>query len=360
MKKANKMPFYALLSANAVSQTGNVLTIITLPWFVYSTTKSAGQTGLIGFSETLPLIFAVFYTGVVLNKTGYKRGSVIADLGSGLAVLSIPLLSETIGLQFWELLGLVFMRSVFDGPGVTARQSLLPDVIEMAGISPERGNSAYQLIQRLSLLLGSPLAGILIGLLSPTNVLWVDTATFAISALVIGILIPSTYRAKQAEKETGLEIKQAGYLAQLKASWNFVKNDRLLVAILIMVVITNFLDGPLGSVLLPVFVNQNFGNAGILGILIAGFGLGAIIGTVLFGAIGSRLSRRTTYFGAFILFSLPIMVLALVPVLPVSIVTVFAAGVAAGPINPLIMTVLQERLPLEQRGQIFSLVSVKN
>lgn len=42
----NRIPLFALLAANAVSMTGNVFTLIAIPWFVLQTTGSAAQTGL--------------------------------------------------------------------------------------------------------------------------------------------------------------------------------------------------------------------------------------------------------------------------------------------------------------------------
>src|SRR5690242_16068833 len=138
----NKIPFFALLSANTISLAGNVLTLIALPWFVLQTTGSASKTGLTGFFSAVPLVLASFFGGALVDRIGHKRISVLADLMSGLAVAIVPLLYLTGGLEFWHLLALVFIANLMDAPGSTARTVLLPEVAELAGVRLERANAA--------------------------------------------------------------------------------------------------------------------------------------------------------------------------------------------------------------------------
>src|SRR5436853_2119911 len=183
----NRVPFFALLSANAISWIGNVMAAVAVPWFVLQTTGSPVKTGLTAFFEALPVVIAAFFGGAIVDRLGHKRVSIIADIASALAVVLIPLLHNTIGLAFWQLLGLVFLSALFNIPGGTARGTLLPELIERAGIRPERANSAYQAIPRLAILLGPPLAALLIVAIGASNVLWFDAATFAASAAIVSI-----------------------------------------------------------------------------------------------------------------------------------------------------------------------------
>jgi hypothetical protein len=56
-----RMPVLALLSANAVSMTGNAMATVAIPWFVLQTTGSAAKTGftfaVIGLSNVLAAFF---------------------------------------------------------------------------------------------------------------------------------------------------------------------------------------------------------------------------------------------------------------------------------------------------------------
>ncbi len=52
--------------------------------------------------------------------------SIVSDVASGFTVALIPALYHTVGLQYWQLLVLVFLSALLDAPGVTARESIPP------------------------------------------------------------------------------------------------------------------------------------------------------------------------------------------------------------------------------------------
>lgn len=349
--KRTRLPLFALLGANGVSMTGNVLTMIAVPWFVLQTTGSASLTGLTATFTALPAIVAAFFGGTLVDRAGYKRTSIIADLTSGVTVALIPLLYHLLGgrFAFWQLLVLVFLGALLDAPGGTARLSLLPDVAKMAGMRLERVNSAAQAIQRGSNLLGAPLAGFLIAFMGADRVLWVDAASFAVSALMVAAFVPSRRAPEQEEAPA----KQSRYLEDLKEGLRFIWRDRLTFTVVSTVMVTNFLDAPLFAVIMPVYVSRVFGSPVNLGLIIAGFGAGAMLGTIIFGAVGHRLPRRLTFALSFIVVGLQFFFLAALPPVGFIIAAFALLGLASGPLNPIIMTVMQERVPAEMRGRVF-------
>jgi MFS family permease len=344
--RRDRVPLFALLGANAVSMTGNVLAMLAIPWFVLQTTGSASKTGLVAFFTALPAILAAFFGGAFVDRVGYKATSIIADIFSGVTVALVPLLYYTIGLAFWQLLALVFLGALLDAPGSTARLSLLPDVTSLAGMRLERANAAAQAIQRGSGLLGAPLAGLLIAFVGASRVLWVDAASFAVSALMVATMVPSPPSTQRTESTSR-------YLEELKKGLEFLRRDRLIRTIVIIVMITNCLDAPLFAVLMPVYTKQLYGSAVGLGLIIAGFGGGSMLGTIIFGAIGHRLARRATFIAAFIIAGLEFWILTTLPSLPVTVLLMTSVGFIVGPLNPIIMTVIQERAPAEMRGRVF-------
>jgi MFS family permease len=339
-----RTPFLALLVANAISLVGSTLTSLAIPWFVLATTGSAARTGVTAFCQALAVVIASFVGGAFVDRLGHKRASVIADLGSGLIVMLIPLLHQTTGLAFWQLLVLVFVRSFFDTPGSTARAALLPDVAALAGISLERANASVQAVSRGARLLGAPLAGILIAAIGSSQVLWIDAATFFASAAVIAGAL--------SHKVTPVEPRKH-FRDEIATGLRFIWNDRLLRSIVGAVAITNLFESPIFAVILPVYVQQKLGSAISLGLLIASVGGGALLGALVFGALGPHLPRRVTYMSAFILLGLAYSMLALFPSLTMGVGALILAGFAAGPINPIIETVMQERVPSTLRGRVF-------
>lgn len=134
-KARNSLPLYSLFAANAISLVGNVFTTIAIPWFVLQTTGSATKTGITGFFNILPVVLAGFLGGTIVDRLGYKRTSVISDLASGVTTALVPLLYFTIGMEFWQLMVLVFLGAFLDTPGSTARAALLPELAEQAQMS---------------------------------------------------------------------------------------------------------------------------------------------------------------------------------------------------------------------------------
>lgn len=347
--QTNRTPLIAMLIANAVSLIGSRLTLLAIPWFVLVTTGSAAKTGLAGFFETLPAVIAAFFGGTIVDRLGFKRTSIIADITSGVAVALVPLLHHTVGLAFWQLLVLIFLRSLLDTPGSTARLSLLPDLVDLAGMRRERVNAAYQSIQNFSALLGPSLAGILVVVLSPSNVLWLDAVSFVLSAALIAGAVPSAPRPAEADQTVGR------YLAELSEGLQFIRRSRLILSVITTIAFGNLLIPPLLAVILPVYANQIFGSAVDFGLMLSGYGGGSLAGAVLFGAIGHRLSRRATFIGAFLVSGLPFWILTMTPTLIITVGTLVILGAAIGPINPLVYTVAQERIPAEMRGRVFGM-----
>src|SRR6266511_4159534 len=105
--RPSRTPLVALLTANGISQIGNTLSFLAVPWFVLETTGSPSKTGITVAVRALPVLVAGIFGGAVVDRLGYKRMSVVSDLASGLGVAAIPLLYHTTGLSFWQLLLLV-------------------------------------------------------------------------------------------------------------------------------------------------------------------------------------------------------------------------------------------------------------
>ncbi len=349
-KKLNPIPIYSLFIANAISLVGNVFTAIAIPWFVLQTTGSATRTGITGFFTILPVVIAGFLGGTLIDRLGYKRTSIISDLASGVTTAMIPLLHFTIGLEFWQLMVLVFLGALLDTPGGTARAALLPELAEQAGMPIERATSLTHVIERGARLVGAPLAGLLIGIIGTENVLWLDAASFFISAGIIWVVISGNNPVEKEEKTTG-------YFDELRDGLRFIAHDKLILAIVVMVMVTNFLDSIFSGVVRPVYVKEVYGSAVGLGLLIAANGGGAVIGGLIFAAVGHRLKRHAVFVWAFVLTGMQLWVYLFYPPLAVLVTTGLIFSMGAGPLNPIIGAVEFERIPENMRGRVFGAVT---
>src|SRR5688572_28448955 len=253
-KTRNSVTLYSLFLANTISLVGNVFSMIAIPWFVQQPPDSATQTVITGFFTILPVVLGGFFGGTLSDRLGQQRTSIIADLASCVTTALIPILYVTIGLEFWQLIVLVFLGALLDAPGGTARAALLPELAEQAGMPIERATSLIHVIERGARLVGAPLAGFLIGIIGTVNVLWLNAASFVVSAAIIGLMIPTITPATE-------ETKSGKYFEELKDGLRFIARDKLILSIVVMVMLTNFLDAIFGGVLQPVYVREVYGRA---------------------------------------------------------------------------------------------------
>jgi MFS family permease len=344
-----RTPLYALYLADAISLVGNVVAQLAIPWFVLITTDSPVLTSLAVFFNFLPIVLATFFGGVIVDRLGFRTTSVVADLASATAVAAIPALHATVGIEIWQLMTLVFLGALLDAPGTTARQALFPDLVALADVRMERAAGIRGSIQRGSLLVGAPIGGVLVAGLGATTALWLDAASFLVSAALVATAVPAARRQAEA-KESGR------YLSELAEGLRFIWRRRLIRAIVVTVLITNFLDAPF-AVVMPVFARDAFGSAADLGLLYGAFGGFALVGSLAFSAVGHRLPKRLTFVCCFSVIPFAYLVLATLPSFEVALLTLAVAGLAAGPINPLLGTLQFQLVPSELRGRVYGAIT---
>jgi MFS family permease len=341
-----RLSLYALIAAHAVSLLGNTVAVIALPWFVLSTTGSATRTGIIAFFATLPIAAGSLMAGALVDRIGARRMSVLSDTFSAVAVAAIPVLYAAGALSFWLLAALAFAGALFDGPGQAARQALLPELAGEAGVPLERANSLFTATEHVSYIVGAPLAGILIAAIGAPATLWVDAVSFVVSGLAVLLLVPSVSHVVAAVPRR--------YLSEVLDGLRFVARDSVVTGFLFITMVGNLIMAALAPVILPVYARQVFDSPRLLGFMIAAYGVGGLIGTSIFGALGSRLSRRRVWTIALIGMPLAAAAIALLPPLVVLLLALAALGACPGTIVPLRNTVLQERTPPAMRGRLFS------
>jgi MFS family permease len=343
-----RAPLYALYAADTISLAGNAVAQIAIPWYVLTTTGSATLTALVVFFNFLPIVLAAFFGGVVVDRLGFRASSIVADLASSAAVAAIPLLAATVGIEIWQLMALVFLGALLDAPGATARAALFPDVVELADVRMERASGIRAGIQQGAQLIGAPLGGVLVAGFGATAALWIDAASFLVSAGLVLLLVPRPHRDASDEP-------RGRFFAELADGLRFIWRQPLVRAVVAMVVLSNLIEAPL-PVVLAVFAREEYGSAADFGLLVGVLGGAALAGALGYSAIGHRLPRRRTFLVCFSGVPIGYLVLAAQPSLPVALAALAVSGLAAGPINPLLFTVQTEIVPADLRGRIFGAI----
>lgn len=332
----------AILSAETISRIGTRMSMVALPWFALVLTGSPAQTGLVAFAEMTPYVLACAFGGPLLDRIGVRRASIVADATSAGVVAAIPLLYRNASLGFGTLLVLVALAGLLRGLGDTAKQAVFPQAVAASGVDLTRAASLHDGLSRLAGLVGAPIAGVLIALLDAPTVIVIDAATFAAGAVLVGLLVPRSAAAADRRGSAGRD----SYLRALRGGWQFLRGDRLLLAISFMLVATNLFDQAFSGVLAPVWARDVAGTAVALGLLSGAFSVGAVLGNVVFTAVAPRAPRWAVFSIGFLVAGAPKwVVVALVPELWVVYAVSFLGGLGAAALNPILGAVLYERVP---------------
>jgi MFS family permease len=248
---STRRPLYGWLVAEALSLTGTRISMIALPWFVLTTTGSPTQTGLVALAEMLPLVLLKVLGGPIIDKVGPRRISIGCDVASVAAVGAIPLLHALDLLSFVGFLALVAVAGALRGPGDGAKTAMIPSLVATAGVPMERATGLSATVERGASLIGFAFAGALVAAIGPVQALVVDAVSFGLCALLTawatrGLGGPVPVDPEQAETP-------ARYAEQLRDGWRFLRGDRVLLGVAVMVAFTNLVDLAWSAVLIPVW-----------------------------------------------------------------------------------------------------------
>lgn len=341
----SRCALYAAVAAETISRAGNLLTATAIPWFVLVTTGSAAKTGVAVFAGAAPVVVALFFGGTIVDRLSYRRVSIVADLASGLSVMMIPLLYATVGLVFWQLLVFVFLGALLDLPASLARTAALPDLARSGSMRTERAFAIVEGGATAAELAAPAVAGVLIATLGASNVLWIDAVTFGVSALLVAAFVPHVPTARAP----------GGYVHELLTGLRFVRAEPVLFPLILCFAAANIVLGPIDALVVPVYANQVFDSSIAFGLMAAAGGVGSLAGTVVFGWIGQRMSRRAVFLGGFLGVPLALGALAFLPNLAVTLFVLIVLGLGLGLTNLLEYTIYFERIPEQMRARVLGL-----
>ncbi|MEN3536737.1 MFS transporter [Microbispora sp. ZYX-F-249] len=346
-------PLGGLLAAMAVALTGTRVSAIALPWFVLVTTGSATQTGLVAFCEMTPYVVVKALTGPLVDRAGPRVISWSTDAASAAAAGAVPLLHATGLLSFPVLLALVAVIGAVRGPGDLAKEIMVPEAAERAGVPLERATGLSGVTERLASTLGPAAGGFMVALLGPLTGLVLNAVCFALGSLIIALALPRGMgRPAEAERAS----PASGYWRRFGEGFAFLRGEPLLLTVIVMVGITNLLDAAFNTVLLPVWAQRSGNGPTAIGLSNGVWSAAAVAGSLVAAAVAHRMPRRVVFFAGFLLAGAPrFLVLAADAPMWVVLAVFAGSGAGGGFLNPILGAIAFERVPPGLRGRVNAL-----
>ena len=357
--------FLLLWLGQIISNFGDWLNNMALVALVYK--KSPGSTielAKLLFFVVIPVFLIGPIAGVYVDRWDRKRVMIISDISRGLLVLLIPFLILHFSnfLPVYIIVFLIFSITRFFLP---SKMAIIPDVVprNMLLIA----NTLSDTTRMITAFVALGIAGILVDKIGAINSLYINSASYFLSALFISNMVVKDIivqfrgdilKAKEALKDA---IRKSVW-AEIKDGIRFISEHRDMK----FVVRTFFLLmaglGAMSCVIIA-FIQQTFGSATRdLSFLMMLLGLGCFISAVLYGKFGQSFRKDRMILISIFLTGVSIIVFALsakfTPHFLTLGVIMFLTGIAAGPVIVSLNTMVHESMPQETRGRTFSSLEV--
>ena len=332
----------AIWLGQILSQAGTRMYQIAIAWWIVAGTNTPGRTlGLFMVAGTLPAILFVKPIGRLIDSRRAKSLLVASDLGCFAVVAGVGLAFDhsLMGLPLILASGVLVagFAAVFD----PTLNKALAEAVPAADM--EEAIAFQSSTQSLASFGGAVAGALLIDRLGVAGVIWLNAASFLVSAGCTTLLTLTESAAKPAAAE------------DRASAWKMLARLPLIKNVLIGFGLTNFFLAPI-LVVLPLYVSRTLhGSAALLGRLEAGVWLGLLAGTL---AAPWVRAANTLALG-----SVCVAVMGLSLGLPglithdrVLLAALFCAGTALGVNNVKFMALFQETVPAEFKGRFFALM----
>jgi MFS family permease len=336
------------------SQIGEGLNKVALLWFVYELTGSAMMIATVGLIQTGPPLLFGPIIGVYLDRLRKKQVMLWVDLIRTLLVLLIPALYELGHLSLEGLFVLIFLTSMVStvfGPALVSAVPLLVRRNELVS-----ANALIQGTNNIGSLLGPAVSGILIALIGAQHVLYVNAATFFISALC---LMPIRSHETIAERPDA-SAQPGSLLRDLSIGFRFVFGTQSTVFLLVVITALFNLGASAFVFVLPVYATEALQVGPVqLGWLWSALGAG-MLGASSWLALRQKndvRSRLQILVSGTTVGGLATCTLAALesPLLAAGFVILVGAGAAV--LNPVVWALLQEVTPSHLMGRVLTTFS---
>jgi MFS family permease len=344
--------FGFLFWGQMTSQIGDSLNRVALLWFVYQLTGSAMKMVMIGLLQTIPPLVLCPLIGVYLDRANKKTVMIWVDLVRTMLVLLIPLLYAFDELTLERLYASVFLLAIVSTVFGPALSSAVPQIVRRDQLTA--ANALLQTTTNMGLLLGPLISGIGIALIGSQNVLYVDAATFFISALCLVAV-----RMKPAEVCSAAGGARGTWVQEWMAGVRFVCFEQTVLTLMLVAALYS-LAASAFAFMLPVFAEQNL-SAGALevGALWSALGAGMLAASTWLASLSQRdlQGRFTLIFRSMVVGGLAMCGLSLLSAPLIAGALILVIGGSTALFMPVVWGVLQEVTPAPMLGRVFSTFS---
>lgn len=339
---------FRLMWAGAfTSSVGTWMQEVAQNWLILTMTGSAFWLGLDAFLGDAPFLLFSLLGGVFADRIDRRRillGSQFVQLSSAFLLAGLVL---THSVQVWIILTLSFVVGLAQSFGAPAYQALIPMLVERHDLQNAVAMNAIQF--NLARVIGPVLAGIAFYKLGAA-------ACFGLNGLSFLAPVAALLLLKRGGHATAPAAESV--FQSLKSGLKAVVGGGPLKGVIGLGFAGSFCALPLLT-FLPVFAKDVFHrDAKGYSLLLALFGVGAVLGAIAVGGIGHVRRKGVVAVAMQMTFAILMAAFALSRTPALSYVLLFLAGSCMMVVFAMFMTLVQENVADAMRGRVVSVYSL--
>lgn len=341
-----------LFSAQVVSVAGDLVLFVALPFWVYQLTGSAMATGFMFAALTIPQLLFSPLAGVFVDRVNRRQLMIASDVIR--AALMLCYLFVNTADQVWIIYLLAFAESAVSQFFRPATMAVVPNLVN-GEEELTRANALLGASWAVGQLAGPALGGVLVATFGPHGAALFDAGTYMISALFVMLMrVPDREQAVAKLNDVRHAISQINH--ELQEGVRVVLNRPILRVVFAAMGIL-FLSQGIINVLLIVIVNQIWhASATEFGWFISMEGVGGVLGTIIVGAVATRVSpKRLVIFGG-VFAGLILLVIINQPSIYVAMALMVLASVGIVAFDVGLTTLIQLGSDDSNRGRVSGLM----
>lgn len=326
--------------AAAISNAGNWMQAITVPFIVYDLTKSNAWLGLAAFASFLPSVLGTACISAIVDR--YERRHLLLVLQLVQMATSAALWVVWVAGRAtpWNMVVLSAISGFMGGMVGPAWNSFVPVIVPRELMASAIRLNAMQFA--FGRALGPLLASAVLGPFGPGATLFLNVASYV---FVIGVLV--VLHPPAAAPAGG-----GGLWRQVLDGWRYVFKQRRFAVVPVCMFVSGFFGSSVIQLASALAEEQFHRSRSSIGVLVGAFGAGSVVGSFLATAWGDRIRRSVQLYASFACWIAGLVVLGTAPWYPLSLLGLLVMGMAHVGTATTVSTAAQIQVTEEYRGRV--------
>jgi MFS family permease len=301
--------YWRFMTGQVISSFGSSFTVFALPLLVYRLTGSALNLGVSTAINLAPYLLFGLAIGAWVDRVDRKRMMIVMDTGRAVLVASIPVMALTGHLTVEWIYAVGFLTSTLGIAFESGQFAAVPSLVGKADLV--RANGQMQASFSVATIAGPLLAGAMLAFTPVSDILYVDAASFVVSAVSLAIVRTSF---NTGPRRAGTSIRE-----DVREGLQFIWNNRVLRLIAVMMMQVNFVVSSVDALIVLFATLKLHATNAQIGWLYSAGAVGVVALAMSAGPLRTRLAFGQVALGALAANGIVLVLLAVTRVLWVAL-----------------------------------------